>query len=314
MLISIIICTYRRTAAVAALLECLPSQTHRDFEVLLVDGSGKGSAEAAELRSLTLAYQGHMNVKVLSSPKGLTRQRNLGLAHARGELICFLDDDVTFGEDFLTRTAQLFAAPGAQNLGGASAYDLRNYPQRINLRWRIRRALHLVPSLDPGDIDRLGRSVPVSFMQPFTGCKRVGYLYGFSMIYRREAIGDLRFDEALPTYGGEDRDFSSRVARTWQLILCGDLHLEHHCAPQSRDSGVERTYQAGFGIGRGFGKNAVRASDYLELLRLMLCEFAVDSIACIQNPSLDSARMIFARTRGLVAGVQSCRRRSYSIP
>ncbi|MCU1257946.1 MAG: glycosyl transferase family protein, partial [Bryobacterales bacterium] len=230
---------------------------------------------------------------------------------ARGELLCFLDDDVTFEKDFLAKAAELFELPGMQDLGGASAYDIRNYPQRINMRWRIRRFLGTVPSLTPGDIDRLGRSVPVSFMAPFAGCKEVGYLYGFSMIYRREAIGALRFDEALPTYGGEDRDFSSRVARKWRLVLSGDLCLEHHCAQQSRDSGTERTYQAGFGTGRGFAKNIARARDYFEFLRLLLCEFAVDSLAYALNPSCERLSTPFARARGLVAGLRSLRHENF---
>ncbi|MCU1262837.1 MAG: glycosyl transferase, family 2, partial [Bryobacterales bacterium] len=122
MLISVIVCTYGRRAAVSTLLACLPSQTHRDFEVLLVAGDGEDTPSAAELRLMVASFSPQIDVRLLFAPKGLTRQRNYGLSRARGELLCFLDDDVTFEKDFLAKAAELFELPGMQDLGGASAY------------------------------------------------------------------------------------------------------------------------------------------------------------------------------------------------
>jgi glycosyltransferase involved in cell wall biosynthesis len=313
MLVSVIICTYRRVDATRDVLGCLAAQAFRDFEVLVIDGSGEGSPEREALQQITAGFENQMNVWFLPSRKGLTVQRNLGLERAGGELIFFLDDDVTFSPEFLGRAAELFSRPDMQDVGGASGYDVRNYPQEPNLRWRVRSALGVVPHLDPGRIDRLGRSVPVSFMKPFAGCRDMGYLYGFCMLFRKQAIGDLRFDEILPTYGGEDRDFSSRVGKNWRLVLSGDLQLEHHSVPQSRDSGVQRTFQAGFGIGRGFGKNASRKLDYLELARQIVCEFALDSVACLQRPSRDRFVTPFARAMGFLAGLRSFHRHAGEI-
>ena len=305
MLVSIIICTYKRVESMRAVLACLSSQTFRRFEVLVVDGSGDQSPARLALSEIVAGMQDSMSIELLASRKGLTVQRNLGLDTARGELILFLDDDVTFDNHFLESATALLERPDMDNVGGLSGYDIRNFPQPVSLRWRLRSALRIIPALEPGNIDRLGRSIPVSFMQPFSGCKPMGYLYGFCMLYRAAAIDGLRFDENLPTYGGEDRDFSSRIAKRWRLMLCGSLNLEHHCTQQSRDSGVQRTFQAGFGIGRSFGKNASRILDYLELARLILCEFALDAIACLRAPSREAFLMPFARTGGFVAGLWS---------
>jgi glycosyltransferase involved in cell wall biosynthesis len=304
-LISVVVCTYRRVDAVGALLECLIQQTHKEFEVLLIDGSGDSSPARKVLTEKVGALQSSLNIRLVPSPKGLTVQRNRGIAEARGEILVFIDDDVTFGPNFLGRTASLFADPAMRDLGGAAGYDTRNYPKSIDLRWRLRGVLGTVPGLRPGAIDRLGRAVPLSFLQPFSGCKDVGHLYGFCMIFRRKAIGELRFDELLPTYAGEDRDFSSRVGRKWRLVVCGDLLLEHHYDPTSRVSGVRRMFEVGFGCGRSFGKNASGVLDYLELARLIACDFAMDLCGCLSWPSRDKILIPFARAAGVVVGVRS---------
>ena len=74
------------------------------------------------------------------------------------------------------------------------------------------------------------------------------------MLFRREAVLGLSFDEQLPTYAGEDKEFSMDVGRDWALALRADLPLAHHRSRTSRDDEVKRMYQVGFGMGRGFGR------------------------------------------------------------
>ncbi|MGH9695808.1 MAG: glycosyltransferase family 2 protein [Bryobacteraceae bacterium] len=303
MKLSVIVCTYRRTEPVARLLACLARQTFRDFEVLLVDGAGESGYTQA-LATVERQAPG-LDIRVLASAKGLTRQRNAGLRASRGELICLLDDDVSFEPDFLARIAAAFERPGMERVGGLTGYDILHYPQAINARWRLRRLLRIVPKLEPGAIDRLGASVPVSFCAPFSGSKPVGFFYGFCMVYRQAAIAGLAFDEELPTYGGEDRDFSFRVGREWSLLLDGDLKLRHFRSGESRDSSVERTRQTGFGRGRTFAKQRRYVSDYALLAWSLAGEFLIDTLAFFEKPSRERASMPFARMAGTFAGVRS---------
>lgn len=305
MFLSVVICTYRRIQSVRALLECLMCQHATDFEVLLIDGSGNETPEHETFRRLVDIVAASIDIRLLSAPKGLTRQRNAGIQAARGDILLFFDDDVTFGSNFLAQTRTLFQRPDFQDVGGIGGYDTCNYGRPVSFRWRLRSLLGVVPRLRPGAIDRLGRSIPVSLAKPFSGCLPVGYLYGFCMLFRRAAIGDLRFDEQLDTYAGEDRDFSARVARNWRLLLCGDLTLEHHGDPEFRDSDVQRTYQAGFGTGRTLRKNASRRTDFLELLHVLLGEFLIDTLALCAAPNLDHLRATFARAGGLLDGWHS---------
>jgi hypothetical protein len=125
------------------------------------------------------------------------------------------------------------------------------------------------------------------------------------MIYRRAAIAGLLFDEELPTYGGEDRDFSFRVGREWALLLDGDLKLRHFRSGESRDSSVERTRQSGFGAGRTFAKQRKHFLDYARLAWSIAGEFLIDTLAFVQSPSRDRACMPFARVSGTLAGMRS---------
>lgn len=248
-------------------------------------------------------------MRLVKSPKGLTRQRNVGLTEATGDLICFLDDDVTFEPDFLARAAGVLSRPEAQQVGGITGYDPLNYSAPVTLRWRLRKLLGTIPSLEPGDTDRLGRAVTVSFLKPLTGYKPIGWLPGFCMIYRRAAVGGLRFDETLPTYGGEDREFSMRVAETWDLWICGDLLIKHHGAPQGRDSQLGRVFQTGFGTGRRFAKSVSTLRDVLTMVRTMFGDSLIDVVACFGHPSYPAFMTMFVRNQGFAAGWLSYNRR-----
>jgi len=305
MLISVIVCTYCRTQALTNLLGSLAKQDGADFEVLIVDGSGENlSVRIAVETFLRDRPSMRANLRLIGSPKGLTRQRNCGLDHARGEIICFLDDDVTLQPDVLRRVAEIFVRPDFSDVGGLTAYDLHNYPTPVTVKWRLRRWLRIVPKLVPGAMDRLGRAVPVSFLKRFDGAREIAYLPGFFMAYRRSAIGTLRFDEQLPTYAGEDRDFSFRAGRHARLLIFGDLHVRHHYERESREPYAARIYQDGFGSGRIFAKCA-RKTDRLELVRFLVLDALVNLLGTLQRPSVAKLQGAVARTRGIAAGYRS---------
>jgi len=235
----------------------------------------------------------------------LTRQRNMGIKVSQGDLICFFDDDVSIGEDFLAQVIPLFEQPDMQVVGGISGYDILHYPQPITLEWRLRYWLGTVPSMEPGDADHLGRNVPLGFAARSSGHRNVGWLPGFCMIYRRVAISNLYFDEALPTYGGEDRDFSLEVHKNWQLLLCTDLLLQHHNSLFYRDSHAQRAFQRGFGMGRSIAKRAQRLRDYGVLAHYTLGEFVIDLLRLAKRPSRENVSSAIAMPIGIIKGFRS---------
>ncbi|MGH7650177.1 MAG: glycosyltransferase, partial [Gemmatimonadaceae bacterium] len=240
--------------------------------------------------------------------------RNAGLRVARGDVVCFLDDDVTIGPTFIADAATLLGDPDLRDVGGLTGFDLLNYPQPVSWRWRLRRWLGTTPSLEAGATDRLGRHAPVSFATRSPALRPVGWLPGFCMIYRRAAIGDLAFDEGLPTYGGEDRDFSIGVSAHWRLMLASELELEHHVSPSARSSALRRMYETGFGTGRAFAKRARGLRDRIALAHYIACEFAIDAVLVFPRVSVDRLRMPMARARGIVAGWRSIPRARPGAP
>jgi glycosyltransferase involved in cell wall biosynthesis len=305
MRISVIICTFGRAAVLRDLLDSLNVQTYRNFETLIVDGNGETSPARSTLHTFLQRPEVTLQVDLIASAKGLTRQRNVGLDRAKGELICFLDDDVTLPDDFLFRVANIFERAELQDVGGITGYDDKNYPAPVTLRWRLRRALGVIPDLPPGGVDRLGRGIPLGFLQPFRGYKEVGLLPGFCMVFRRSAIGNLRFDELIPTYAGEDRDFSMQVGWRRRLLICGDLHLQHHATLQARDPEIDRNFQSAFGMGRRFAKYSRGSRDRLTLATTFLGDFAIDLMFLLSRPGRMNLLTTLTRIRGFFEGLRS---------
>jgi glycosyltransferase involved in cell wall biosynthesis len=311
-LITLIVCTYRRANDLERLLECLVNQSER-LELLVVDGSGADSAVRDRVKEWTTRHPG-FPLRLISAPTGLTRQRNIGLAGSRGELIGFLDDDVTVAPSFCVEVERIFATSDMQDVGGVTAFDVEYYPQPITWIWHLRRWLGVIPGLTPGAIDYLGRRVPVEFATSGQSHRVVGWLPGFCMIFRRAAVLGLSFDEGLPTYAGEDKEFSMAVGERWRLMLRTDLRVAHHRSPTSRDDEANRTYQVGFGMGRGFARRVRGLRDYLGAFRYSVGETLIQLLRFLRRPSLERLRVLGALPRGLVDGFASHDRRAPGLP
>lgn len=97
MKVSVIIPTYNEGKNLISCLRSLGKQTISDFEVIVVDDGGSEDLET-RIKSISLPYeflflrQGH---------KGPGAARNLGASSARGEILVFVDADMTFDKDFL---------------------------------------------------------------------------------------------------------------------------------------------------------------------------------------------------------------------
>ena len=100
---SVVIATYQGAAFVEETVRSVVDQTRPPDQVLVVDdGSTDGSAELVAAR--------HPQVTVLASPnRGRSAARNLGLAHATGDWVCFLDHDDLWHRSKLARTESYLA-------------------------------------------------------------------------------------------------------------------------------------------------------------------------------------------------------------
>lgn len=115
---SLVVATKGRSAEVGALLETVLAHGPVTAEVIVVDQNGDD-----RLVPILAPYAGRLPLAHLrSSIANANNARNLGLRHARGEIVCFPDDDCLLPKGVLARADAAFAAdPALAVLTGPAA-------------------------------------------------------------------------------------------------------------------------------------------------------------------------------------------------
>lgn len=212
MAIDAVICTKDRPEELAACLRSLAGQSVPPARAIVVDASTAG---AAGDEPASLPVERH------PSPPGLPRQRNLGLALARADLVAFLDDDVELEPGYLEAIGEWFE--GHPDCVGASGH-ITNDPVRPASSRLFRRIFCLA-----NDDGRLRASGDAAYLRHPVRPTRVDFVSGSNMVFRRDRVADLRFDEALEGYAYmEDVDFSLRARRRGELWMVPAARLAHH--------------------------------------------------------------------------------------
>lgn len=105
--VSVIIPTYNRERYVGRCLQSLVAQTFQDFEVHVCDdGSRDGTAAIVDQFRDRLALSYHWNENF----GGPARPRNVGIQHAQGEYVAFLDSDDWWLADKLAESVRCLDA------------------------------------------------------------------------------------------------------------------------------------------------------------------------------------------------------------
>ncbi|MCL2219837.1 MAG: glycosyltransferase [Chitinispirillia bacterium] len=112
---SIITPMYNGADLVGATIESVLRQTAGGWEMIVVDDcSPDGGAGAGVVRGYA---ENDPRIKLVASPKnrGSSGARNLGMEHARGRYIAFLDSDDIWDDDYLERMAGHISASRDDN-------------------------------------------------------------------------------------------------------------------------------------------------------------------------------------------------------
>lgn len=219
--VSAIIVTMSRPAELALTVASAMAGTRIPDEFVVVDASADERTEYV-VSQMSSAFR-RVEFVYIRTPPGLPAQRNAGLDAATGDVILFLDDDVTLEPAFLT---EILAAFDDAAVGGACGVIANQVlPSRFVrfLQWLFRQVRYARRCF----LQRSG--LPTFLFQPEEAVD-VKILTGCDMAFRREAAG--RFDERINYF--DDDDISLTAARTWRLVQVPTARLEHRLAEGAR--------------------------------------------------------------------------------
>ncbi len=239
--ISVVICTYNRSAYIQDAMESLYQQTlYKDaYEVIVVNNNSTDNTREiceAFIQSHPDAHFYYYN----ESRQGASYARNTGATYAASPLLCFMDDDAIADKDYLERIADFFEQhPDAGGLGG------RIIPKYIPAepKWMS----HFVSSL----VGHFHYSEEVSV---FAANK---YPLESNMIIRKADFDAISgFNTALPgvvgtlRIGGEGKDFFFRLKELGRTIYYDPAIRVQHVVETAKLT-REYMYRIASGIGRG---------------------------------------------------------------
>ena len=123
--ISVIICTYHRSENLGAVIASLRAQSldPSDYEIVVVNNDPADKTTNTRVAALRSQYYASHpeHLRLVHCPlRGLSAARNAGLAVARGQVLCFLDDDATAQPTWLENIWTAFELhPEAGVIGGS---------------------------------------------------------------------------------------------------------------------------------------------------------------------------------------------------
>ncbi len=236
-----IICSYNRAGYILDAVESLYSQSLNKslYEVLVVDNNSVDNT-GDRVQSFIRAHTG-FNLHYLTEKKqGASFARNLGASFAKGDMLCFMDDDAVAAPDYLQRMLLFFEQhKEATGLGG------RIIPRYIpeEPAWMSYYVSSMV-----GHFDYSPR--PKEFEQG-------KYPLESNMAVRTEAFKSVGgFNTALPgvkgdlRIGGEGKDFFFRLQQKGARIFYDPELIVHHVVEVKKLT-PEYLYRVASGYGRG---------------------------------------------------------------
>lgn len=233
--VSVVIPTWNRAGLLPGCIASLATQDHPmdQWELLIVDdGSADETADVmARLQKDPAVVASGMTLRYEPRPhEGLNATRNAGIAAARGELICFLDDDCITPPDWLSSLVSGVAAhPGAVAYGG---------PIELVVEGRTPR------TCGREEIGETSQGWGPDVCEPTT-------LFGSNLAITREAVQRFGlFDTDIVCGSGDETEWLTRAQRQGaKLLYLPAARVIHRRRPE--DVRLRRLCARRFSRGRG---------------------------------------------------------------
>ncbi|MBW4454837.1 MAG: glycosyltransferase [Nostoc indistinguendum CM1-VF10] len=215
---TVLIPTYRRPQDLSRCLLALQEQTKPVDQVIVVvrDTDAETWEFLAQFKAPNLPLH---SVKV--TQPGVVAALNAGLAAVEGDIVSITDDDAAPHPDWLERIAAYFTSDS--RLGGLGGRDWIHHGSKLEDESR--------PVV--GQLQWFGRVIGNHHLgvgEP----REVDILKGVNMSFRKEAIGQLRFDERMRGTGAQvhfEMAFTLTLKRAgWKIIYDPNVAVDHYPA------------------------------------------------------------------------------------
>jgi GT2 family glycosyltransferase len=200
--ISVIVCTHNGSGTILACLRGVQRLNYPAMEVIIVDdGSTDDTANIARQFPFDVISISHL---------GLSTARNVGLQHATGEIVAYIDDDAWPDPDWLTYLAITFRDEAYAGAGG--------------------------PNIRPPGESMVSDSVadspggPIHVMLTDVEAE---HLPGCNMAFRRDALAAVGGFDPIFRTAGDDVDLCWRMQSAGFKLVFSPAAVVWHRAPQS---------------------------------------------------------------------------------
>jgi GT2 family glycosyltransferase len=212
-LASVIVVCWNSADVLGRCLDQLLAQDYASYEIIVVDdGSEDNTLEVAE------GALARGDVTIVRSPvnQGCPHARNLGLRHAKGEIIAFIDADGFASPDWLRHLVDAFDEDATIG-GAASTVFFEENPLVINGAGGI--------------VNRQGWAADLSMNESYERAGIVSealYPMGCGMAVRRSAVERVGpFDDRMLNYY-DDVDYGVRLWRAgYRVVVAPDAWIDH---------------------------------------------------------------------------------------
>ena len=259
MQLSIVICSYNRASYISDALDSLYTQTAglNAFEAIIVDNNSTDNT-AEVFRQWSASHTNGSFTYITETNQGASFARNTGAAVAKGQWLCFMDDDAVATPNYVENILKhIETKPDAVGFGG------RIIPKYIPAepKWMSYYVSSLVGNFDYAP----------------TACafENGKYPLESNMIVRKDvydAIGG--FNTALPgvvgtlRIGGEGKELFYKILALGHIIYYDPAICVHHVVEVKKLTS-EYMYRVASGIGRGEKTRTLNISKGAYLNKIM---------------------------------------------
>jgi GT2 family glycosyltransferase len=196
-------------------VESIVRQTVLPKELCIVDSSDETPARA-KIEELCAGVRLELDYHH-PAPRGLTIQRNFGIDRTTGDPVFLVDDDVDLDPECHERILEEYERWGPE-LGGVRATPKHPArPPMISILWR---KLFGIGGWWPEASGKMKPGFWVEGISIASGVRKIEYMTGWFMSFKRDIFDLERFDENLSGYGHkEDVDLTYRVHKRGFVML-----------------------------------------------------------------------------------------------